>query len=84
MRHPAWLSPWWEGIEEILLFLLEIQTGRVDTVALASRLRAIVEKVTQMAPAICTLGFDTLHPEAPISDEFDLALVNGVKKARPS
>src|SRR5579863_7323214 len=66
------------------LLLVELETGRVDAVALAGRVRAVVENMPQMAPAAAAEHLDAVHAVAEVVARLDGALVRDIPEARPA
>lgn len=63
---------------------VEIESNGIDTIALAGRVGAIVENVTEMSSALPTDDLRPLHSEAVIGPQLDISLFNDVVETRPS
>src|SRR6202011_4379457 len=66
------------------LFRLELERRRVDAVAQAGRLRAVVEDVAQVATAIAALHFGAAHAVAAVRFRLDGFLLGRGVEARPA
>src|SRR6266567_1105529 len=62
----------------------ELQRRRVDAVAQARRLRAVVEDVAEMAATITALHLGTPHAEAAVGFGFDSLLLGRRPKTGPA
>jgi hypothetical protein len=78
----------WRAVEKsrrVLLFLLvQFQSGRVDTVALAGGIRTVVENVAEVGVASAALDLGARHSVARVGFGLDGFLAGGSIKAGPS
>src|SRR5215813_8615138 len=63
---------------------IELQRSGIDTIAEMSRLRSVIEDVTEMRAAFAARDFNSPHHEAIIVFGFDIFFGNGSPKARPA
>ncbi len=79
-RHGAWAG----GNRRLLLVPVKGEGCRVDAVPLSGGLRAVVEEVPQMGPALVTHHFGPAHPEAVVGRQMNVSILHHVVEAGPA